>query len=286
MVSKVNIIEPLENINEHENEHKKENSNLDKNYECDICNAEFTTKTSMYRHKRKYCTLQKNAKENTIKLEDVVKKQEDEIKFLKNLVEKAGKMVDTTNKIADQNSKTAAKSLNALSYIIKNYADAPTIESVKKLDYTKIKSGNNDISTTLAAYYDDDLLYKYLGEYIVNYYKTDDLSKRSFWGTDVSRCTFITRTMSENNELQWIYDMKGKCMGKSIIDPMLEHIRKELLIYIDDAPELLAKSSVSDGYKITSVQRSAYKILDDIKSGTLKEQIIREISPHFYLNRL
>ena len=59
-----------------------------------------------------------------------------------------------------------------------------------------------------------------------------------------------------------------------------------ILLYIDDAPTKIARSSVADGSVVTAVQRSAYKVLDDIKSGLLKNEIIKEISPCFYLNRL
>ena len=175
--------------------------------------------------------------------------------------------------------------MNALSFIIKNYPNAPTIESVKQLDYTKIKSGDNDLATTVAAYYNDGLLAKYLATYIISYYKTEDPAKQSFWGSDVSRATFVTRIKSTNNDLQWIYDMKGKCVGKSIIDPMLEYIKADLLLFIDQVPTKLLKLSVADGYELTAVQRSVYKAIDGIKDNSLKDNIIREISPHFYLNK-
>jgi hypothetical protein len=274
-----------------------------KKYNC-VCGFESVHNQSYYRHK-KTCkkinfetstiTTDKVANlENVVKEKDYRLKEKDEqIEYLKSLVEKAGQIADTTtkiadrnSKIADQNSKNVEKSLSALSYVIKNYSEAPNIESVKLLDYTKIKSGKHDITTTIASYYDSDQLAKYLGDYIIGYYKTEDVAKRSFWGTDVSRCTFITRTLSENNESQWVYDMKGKRIGKSIIDPMLEHIRIESLLYIDDAPGKIARLSVADGSVVTAVQRSAYKVLDDIKSGLLKNEIIKEISPYFYLNRL
>jgi hypothetical protein len=241
----------------------------------------------MYRHKRTTCKYSiTNATEKIKYLENKIEKIQisenirlvEEVKYLKSLVGKAGN-------IAAQNSETAAKSMSALSFIMKNYPNAPAIENIKQLDYTKIKSGDNDLATTIAAYYEDNMLSKYLSGYIVTYYKTDDLSKRSFWGSDVSRCTFITRTLSENNQGAWVYDMKGKCVGKSIIEPMLEHIKQELLKYIDDVPAKLKKITVAEGFKITAIQRSSYKAIDIINSGFLKEEIIREISPYFYLNK-
>jgi hypothetical protein len=284
------------------------NENLKKIYKCEGCENTFKTSSSFSRHRLHRCPNLKNPlilapnkdkikyenkneksdyeklKEELLKKDEDLQKKDDDIKYLKSLVEKAGKIADTTTKIADQNSKNVAKSMNALSYIMKNYPNAPGIESIKQLDYTTIRSGDNDTTTTIAAYYDDGLLDKYLAEFVVAYYKTDDLSKRSFWGSDVSRTTFITRVMSGTN-LQWIYDMKGKCVGKSIIEPMLEHIKAESLAFIDQVPTKLLKLSVADGLKLTAVQKSAYKAIDDINSGMLKQNIIREISPYFYLNK-
>jgi len=259
-----------------------------KKYKCPECDFKTKHESSYYRHRFKCAKNDKNDKNDKIdsegensSLEKVIKKNEKLIKdkidklekdnqYLKSLVESAGNITKT--------------SVSALSYVIKNYPDAPSIESLPLPDYKMIKSGNHDLTTTVASYFKDNLLEKYLGEKLIEYYKTANPEKQPFWGTDVSRSTFVTRTTNKNNESEWLYDMKGTCMGESIIDPMLDHINTENLIYIDKVPSKLKQLSVADGNEVLEVQRFAYKITNFINSGNLKQGIIKEISPHFYLN--
>jgi hypothetical protein len=224
--------------------------------------------------------LRKKDDEMKKKDEEMRKKDEDaknEINYFKSLVTNAGAIVKTTNKT----NNTIA---TAMTHIVKNYPNAPTLGSLKLMDYKTISLENHDLTTTLASYYKDGLLPKYLSDILVKYYVEADPKNQSFWASDVSRLTFVARIESENEneDPQWVYDMKGKLVGKSIIDPMLKNTKIELLEYINDTPAKIKKLSVADGEKITDVQKTAYKLLDDINSGKLKKQLLKEMSPYFY----
>ena len=218
--------------------------------------------------KEKNDEIKKRDAEKIKALEAELKQKDNDMDFLKSMVVNAGMIIKT--------------SANTLSHVIQTYPNAPTLESLKLLDY-KTLSKKHDLTTTLASYYKDGLLPKYLCNILVKYYKTSDPKNQSFWASDVSRLTFITRIESDNEDPQWVYDMKGNRVGKSIIDPMLQNTKTELLVYIDETPAKIAKLSVAEGQEITDVQKTAYKLLDDINNGSLKKQLLKEMSPFFYL---
>jgi hypothetical protein len=122
------------NINHDLNNINNDLIDADKNktYVCKFCDFESAHMSSLSRHKSKCKILLKNkAKEDTeynfqkiiLKKDEELKKMDEEIKYYKRMAEKAGR-------IAEQNSKTAAKSVNALTFLMKNHTNVPALTQI------------------------------------------------------------------------------------------------------------------------------------------------------------
>ena len=109
-------------FSEHKSEHKSEQ------FLCNKCGKTFTTKTSMYRHKREYCEYNKiNLLEDKSILKETIDKLEKQNQTLIDIVQ-------SQSKSAENNSETIKKSMNVLTFVTKQYPNAPAIE---ELEYDK-----------------------------------------------------------------------------------------------------------------------------------------------------
>jgi CHAT domain-containing protein len=110
-------VKPKENI-------KKNIERTQQTYEkniiaCNLCKKKFTTKTSMYRHRKHYC---ENTNEtNNLKIEvNELKKQNEELL----------KLANTNAETANITAKTNKKTVHIMTHAINNFSDAPTIQQL------------------------------------------------------------------------------------------------------------------------------------------------------------
>jgi len=161
--------------------HKK---NIVESINCEFCGKSFTTKISLFRHKREYC----KSKPDNNELENI-KKQ----KIL--LEEQNKKLLETLNnqsEITKNNSNIANKSMNALTYALNNFTDAPPVGLLEDDKFNKMaqflthddngnKKTNKTIEEIIIFHYTKHTLVKVLGELITNEYKKTDPNKQSIW---------------------------------------------------------------------------------------------------------
>jgi len=263
------------------------NRNLEKEYECEICMFKTVHKSSYYRHKTKCIKADAYKSTKIIALEQKIDSiKDEEIKYLKSLVNNAGLLAKQSNVIAKQNSDLAIKSMSALTYIIKTYPNAPALELVPDSKYEEMSAPNCDLATTIVHYYKKKRLHKYLGDYVVEFYKKEPPGENSVWTSDVVRETFIYRQMV-GDELDWVVDKVAKKIGKKIIDPMLEYIKIKLKIYNEIENKLSKNMKLSVGEMGVHVKNNTdgMDIILSIENNTLKDQILKYIAPFFYLDK-
>jgi len=269
-------------------------------FKCPYCNIIYTRANNLTRHK-KICS--DNFGENGIKKiqelesknnelmkelqfqqqlqqqqqkqqQELQKQQQDEINHLKTLINNAGAVIKT--------------SVSALSYVTQNYGDAPVLKKLKDYSYLQeidIDSDDDefDLSQLIINQHTDKTIVKYLGNIIVDAYKTEDPSKRSIWNSDSVRLTYMIRELI-NKKPDWTVDKKGVKTTKYVIEPLLEYIRQLMADFIENnrLENFLHDSDWRMKRRMDNL-KAAGEICLNIKNKSLEEQILKYIAPHFYL---
>jgi len=141
------------------------------------------------------------------------------------------------------------------------------------------------VAEKLIVLYSNEKFVDYICNIIKNAYKTENPMDQTFWSTDVSRLIYIVRSTIKKKDA-WIYDKKGLKIKQSIIDPLLDEVNDILVKYIEKINKLSYSDTKMDYLKKLELVNVAKVILHELKNRlSLKNQIIKELAPMFYLDR-
>lgn len=141
------------------------------------------------------------------------------------------------------------------------------------------------VAEKLIVLYNNEKFVDYICNIIKNAYKTENPMDQTFWSTDVSRLIYIVRSTIKKKDA-WIYDKKGLKIKQSIIDPLLDEVNDILIKYIEKINKLSYSDTKMDYLKKLELVNIAKVILHELKNRlSLKNQIIKELAPMFYLDR-
>lgn len=265
-------------------------------FKCPYCENKYARSNNLTRHKQ-ICpenpTFNKEDKikdlENEIynlkgtlthkdEIVKILKEENDkvqsDIKYYKHLIHNAGSMVKT--------------SISALSYVTKNYCNAPALEAMKDYSYLEYDENDSDFNLmeTIIYEYNNQTLPQYLGDFIVTYYKKMDPQKQSIWNSDTSRLTYVIKEIIHKKS-DWLVDKKGIRTSKFIIDPLVAYIKNVIGNYLETTENIdeYIHESAHKMKEILDKFRTAGEIMCDINNKVLQEQMLKYIAPYFYLNK-
>jgi len=281
------------------------NNNSNNNYLCIFCDKQYSTAGNLAKHKRT-CN-DKGILENEYK--DKNKQLEIEYTMLSNklqhLQELHDKALQYHKEIHDKDSNTIMMlksendhhktlvnnagsiiktSVSTMAYVIKNYKDTPVLESIKDYSAIKYEQDNTEFIENLIYEHNHNKLYVYIGDFIIKTYKKDDPSKQSIWNSDTSRLTYLIREIIAHNKVDWKIDKKGIKTTKFIIEPILEYIDEQVRNYVQNF-EIDHKCSAKEAERQMMKLKSGMDILQNIEDNVLSEEILKYITPHFYLTK-
>lgn len=269
------------NLDRHININHNINTINQTQFTCSYCNISFTKLCYLSRHKNKCMDKNKVIYEYEQKIDelnklliakdDMINSLKSEVTHLKLIVDNAGSMIKS--------------SMSTMTYVIKTFKDAPALEAVKDYSLMHDDQGSTEFVETLISEYNHKTLHIYLGDFIIKTHKKEDPSKQSIWNSDTSRLTYIIREIISHNKTDWTIDKKGIKIVKYIITPMLEYIDPLIRIYIESFSTNYKKCSMKEIHIKTSKLRAATEILQLIEDRILSDDIIKYITPHFYLNK-
>lgn len=293
-ISKGTLEEPLRNLCETSEIKSRENLNIFKCAHCDNC---YSTSGSLARHKKVcgnyktennmnkyYEENQKLRMENqlikieNLNLKNLVDEKEDKISILKSEVMHLKSLVNNAGNII----KT---SVSTMSYVIKNYKDAPVLESVKDYSAIHYDKDNTEFVNNLIYEYNHNKLNAYIGDFIIKTYKKGDPSKQSIWNSDTNRLTYLIREIISTNKVDWKVDKKGIKTTKFIIEPILEYIDTQIREYVENFDIDYSSGSAKEAERKMMKLKSATDILKNIEDKVLSDEILKYIAPYFYLNK-
>ena len=259
--------------------------NLKNPFICQYCNNNFSTAANLARHDKacfKKTQLATNCKneisilKNELDIHIKALEQKDEtISILKSEVAHLKSIVNNTGSIV----KT---SVSTMAYVIKNYKDAPVLEGVKDYSAIHYEQNNAEFIENLIYEHNNNRLHIYISDFIIKTYKKDDPSKQSLWNSDTSRLTYLIREIITNNKVDWKIDKKGIKTTKFIIEPILEYIDEQVRDYVESY-KVDHRVSAKEAERQMMKLKSGMEIIKSIETKVLSEEILKHITPHFYL---
>lgn len=247
-----------------------------KNHSC-VCGKKFTYLSGLSRHK-------KTCDDKTRKIE----KLEGQVSVLINKVEEVKNMNGLLMELIKSNKAVNnTYNVSVKNYVQQNYPNAPALK--EPTDYAKLTYDDDELVDTLIYKYKHKCLFKYLGDFLVEYYKKDDPTQQSVWSSDISRLTYIVKESLADKKSIWNHDYKGVKTKKCIIDPLLQHVKE----YIDEywAKNVnikINKKKDVDVDALTLRQKKfniTYAIETDIDNGNLAGEIIKYIASYLHMDK-
>jgi len=277
------------NYNKHlsSNNHKiisNPNNEITNNkFPCVNCGKQFAYESSMVRHMKDRCTkiqinmLKKELENKDKELE--VKNKELEMKELEYL-KKENK---TLKELIKSGKLGTIYNLSVKNYVQQNYPNAPALESLE--NYSQITFEDEDFVGTLVYNYNNNILHKYIGNFLIEHYTKENPSEQSIWNSDTSRLTYIIKELLSDKKTCWNHDYKGVKTKTRIVSPLLKYIKKTLNDYwmnnIDKFRSMDIKSLEIMQTKFITI----HKIKKDIEDGVLASNVVKYMAPYFYMHR-
>jgi hypothetical protein len=202
-----------------------------------------------------------NDKIQQIFIEYKIENKEDK-EYFKDLVQKAGTVVTSV-----------------MDYLKKNCSDTPI---TKKLEHYELEETEDGTCDYLVFNEKNDTLVDYLVKHMTKKYIENDITKQTFWSTDVSRYSYIFRGVRNlddaDNKCVWLYDKEGVKIREIVVRPFLNYIgdiiNKKLknILPIDIRREPMYGDYLSKIYK-------------KIELLTLERNIVVDMASHFQFDK-
>lgn len=266
-------------------------SDNEQNLKCDKCGKQFSYKSGLSRHKNYRC---KKLEDENNELKEMLRKKDEEIKDklrikeLETKVECLEKIINTPGTISNVNSNNTVN-ISVNTFVNKYYPDAPPL---KPLDIYNI-TGNDDEDDKLIK----DLIYhqrqktlpQYLGNFLIKHYKKDDPSQQSLWNSDTTRLSYLVKELLKDDESRWHRDPNAIRLTSCTISPFLAYIKSKTSNYVTINQKFLEKNrfkslDVNEIQKTVENMRTLTELNIVIDNGNLTTDIIKSITPHFYLD--
>jgi hypothetical protein len=216
-----------------------------------------------------------------------------------------------------ENAKTAGKSMNMMKYAMVHFKDAPPLLSLdqeqvyemleydivnkNQNDQQKIKSKkkslnpnkpqdevNDEYITHVLYQYENNVIDEFFGNFIVNYFNTEEMKDRKFWTSDVSRLSFIImQVVNRVGEKEWNHDKTGKKFVDMVIDPMFDEVVKLLDEFVNNKQKWIDENfgkvyiAPSKMTRLMHVQQLAKELQLDIKYNKFTKDILKFVAPRF-----
>jgi len=226
-------------------------------------------------------------------IEEERKKSEEDRKRIQELE----RQLETYHSMFSINPKP---SMSITQYVIKNYNNAPHLtifanydtekkelvqkESERHESDKKIPINKYVYAEQLISYYLNDKLVQIISNTIINEYKKADPSKQAVWTSDTSRLTYLIKQLFRDDKSNWVIDKKGVETCKYIVDPLLKFVRDDLVEYSIRPLKHTSKMSAIEMELQSKYIQNSQKIISLIDGGILKNSILKEITPAFYMS--
>jgi ribosomal protein S17 len=226
---------------------------------------------------------------------------DDQFKIIIDSMASLHKSVSTISNNVDDVVEGGKKLLNVLKpceYIKTKFKNAPHIE--KFSNYSLFGDNKNLVSQLLQEHRNKNLR-KYVGDIILSAYNKDIASNQSLWNTDYKRKIYLIKEIhihdsdiemeeGENEQIitsSWIVDNESKLILSHIIEPIINFIREQINIKIDENIKLCKKNINANmgTANIICMNIEISELQQTIISSEFAQSVILYVTPYFNFNR-
>lgn len=267
-------------------------------YDCTICKFHSDKLSNLLQHEKtgKHAENIKKFEKRSQARKKGTQNKTDDVKIYKNLVDDLSGMLKMQMSIMQSQAdatKTQAeastKSMSAIKYLTKHHTTAPPIKSLKGKELTKMitYSGNTKckIEDIIIHNYNNKKLHKFIGNLIIDKYKTDEPDDQSVWMSDLARLSFIIRELKDGNS-EWVKDKSGTKLTKLIITPLMSKIKEILIDHVNSLAEINNEFETNESVMKDNIEkmRILNEIIMKINLNDFNSSVLRFIAPEFNLN--
>jgi hypothetical protein len=284
-----------------------------KKYACQYCGIVFDTRKRKWTHekiceeKTEYVDPPEENKDMTTgELFGMFKEYQQQMNSVIGIAKDNTKVAQATVETSLENAKNVGKSMNMMKYAMVHFKDAPPLLSLDQnqvfemLEYDQIKvkepnkpvkpkdEVNDEYITQVLYNYENKAMDSFFGNFIVNFFNTEEMKDRKFWTSDVSRLSFIImQVVNREGEREWNHDKTGKKFVDLVIDPMFDEVVKLLDEFVNNKQKWIDENfgkvyiSPSRMTHLMHVQQLAKELQIDIKYGKFTKDILKFVAPNF-----
>ena len=274
------------------------NESFNGKFKCQYCNNLYSTSANLARHKKTCDDKSKLENEYNTKLKQLTDQftnqmNELNVKLTENvkIIEQKDDMINVLKSevlyfksLVNNSGSMIKNSMSTMAYVIKNYSEAPALEFIKDCAAIRYEQDNIEFVDSLIFEHNNNKLHMYIGDFIIKTYKKTDPSQQSLWNSDTSRLTYLIRDIIATNKLDWKVDKKGVKTTKFIVEPILEYVDKHIRNYIQGY-QIDYSQSAKEAERQMMKLMSGNEILKSIENRVLNDDILKYITPHFYLTK-
>ena len=274
---------------------------------CDVCNFSTNVPSNLTRHYKSVKHIEnvkkkehrinarrENAKKKLEEKDADTKDSKDEVilELQKRLDNRDKEFIDLFKmhmEVMKSHADTSNKSMSAMKYLVKHRTTAPPIAPLKGRELTKMieYKGNKHYKLTdiIVHNYKHKTMAGFLGDMIVDKYKTEEPEDQSVWMSDLARLSFIIRELKDGNP-EWVKDKSGTKLTKLIISPLMKKVKEMLIERVNELDELNNESETDEMDTRNNVQtmQQINEIIRDINLSKFDGSILKHIAPEFNLD--
>ena len=249
--------------------------------------------------------LKKQQNEVINQKDEIINILKAEIKHFKDREDDANNVlkneVDHLKYIVNNTGSIIKTSMSALAFVMKNYNQAPPLTPIT--DFSELGYENDNVAfvENLMHKFNNNKLRDYIGDFIIKEYKKDEARFQSMWNSDMTRLNYLIRgshtkhqkdilregsfSTTKSDNVDWHVDKKGICVIEYIIQPILNHIEKQISQYLAEYDINYNNDTASVAEIKMKKMQNVTDMLYYIENKSIYEEILRYISPSFYLSK-
>lgn len=267
---------------------QKANANLgqSKMYKCKKCGKEYSHRPSLTRHRKK-CGGNDDLQDSVAGQVNALKEQMNEM--MRQFEERENKFEEKEQKLVEELKKlkknNGVPQITNYNFIQQNFGNAPVLKTLD-LDAEEFAlfEDENEFMDTLEHHYNNGIMDRYLGDYVIRKYKTENPAEQAMWNTDKARNNYLIRDMIDENGPYWCEDASAREIKNRVIRPLLKKIdqlirkRMKALDSDNQCGKGYLQKALSRMQKLSAMQTEA-------KYDNMAQKIIRYITPVFHLDQ-
>lgn len=296
------------------------NFNSNNIYRCPYCENFYYSNSSLSKHKvkcldksglldkQKYelkeASLKINFMDKELRLINDTKEREIELikdskeKELKLIVESKDKELESKQKeitllhdklrnIQSQINvhSSVTSSMSTIKYLNKFHSTAPPLKPITDFPALHKDMTLKEFIEEIDRQFRDKKLCQYIGDIILKEYKKDDPNEQSIWNTDSDRLTYVVKMAIDNTKEMWKIDKKAVLTIEYAIKPVLDYIYTNINSYMSTVKHPKRDEPLRATLELNDRMNRLYKIIDNIETTKLHEQVSRYISSQLFIDK-